>query len=58
MEKCLVKLDHLKVMKIFHYHVEYSFTYMEMTLSQMRNKRNIYGHFSADPTVLVVCEGR
>ena len=29
-------------MIFFHYYVEYFFTYMEMTLSQVRNKKNIF----------------
>ena len=28
---------------------------MEMTLSQVSNKKYIHGHFSSDPTVLVIC---
>ena len=38
----------------FDYHVEYFFTYMEMTLSQLSaQQKYIYGHFSPDPAVLV-----
>ena len=46
-------LDYLKVkMMVFHYHVEYFFTYMELTLSQVHNKKNIYGHFSPHQKIL------